>query len=145
MKNSFSNTILILGVLFLCITTVSCQKDKTDTFDITQSKWKLKYISINNTKITPLERRWHMYVLEFTNDSFLQLNLSVNSGGGKYQISSLGNITIALDAYTELCCDNDFDLQLIGVAKQITTYKVLGNKLIFKGSDTEIVFKKKFP
>ncbi|MDY0142035.1 MAG: META domain-containing protein [Bacteroidales bacterium] len=132
-------TYVLLILLFPAIVSSSCKKDLTNEVDITQSLWIVKSIKTDKEQLKPD----HEYILEFLNDSLFNLNLSVNSGGGKYKLVSKGNILIdTFDPYTEICCENDFDNSLLYLLPKVIEYEVLRNILIFKSSEGEIEFKK---
>jgi len=119
--------------------TTSCKKDVTDEIDITEYSWVLEYIKIDSDKTKPDNK----YTLSFNNDSIFTLNLSINTGGGKYEIKSKGNISVFnYEPLSELCCENDFDKDLLQSFPKVNKYEVLKNDLIFTGEDIKIVFKK---
>lgn len=143
MKNIFKQLFCCFIVVPMLI--ISCKKDKTDSLDITEFKWKLKSLTINNETDTPSEKKKSSYILGFVNDSIFSLNLSVNTGRGGYLITANGQIIISsYGAGTKVCCENDFDLKLIDVMNAVTAYQVKGNKLILKGDKGEAEFKKKW-
>jgi heat shock protein HslJ len=127
---------LILFIAILPLMAISCEKDKTDTLDITEHKWELKSVTIGSETFQPKENK-SRYVLEFVNDSAYTFNLSVNDGGGIYKIPSKGEITIKSVFFTEKCCENDFDERLLEIfPKNINyTYKVEGSTLTIKNTN----------
>ena len=80
----------------------------------------------------------------FENDSIFQFNTGNNKAGGKYIITSKGNIKITNYGTITLVAETDFGFQLIEILNESTTYEVLGKILIFKGYKGEVEFKKKW-
>ena len=130
-------------LMLIPLLALSCNKDKTDTLDIKKYKWKLISITINSETSKPKEEK-SRYVLEFLTDSTFSLNLSINSGGGKYKILKKGEIIINIWGSTKICCDNDFDKKVNSTFPQVITYTVIGNNLIFKINNDKIEFKRKW-
>lgn len=134
--NTITRTIIYsLGLLLL----VNCSKEKQsdNKVAITQSKWQLKSIVSGNNISEPASE----HILKFENDTLFYLSLSVNRAAGKYLIEEKGKITIeSYTALTEICCDSDFDNELLAAFKKVTHYDVQGNKLTFKADDLKIKF-----
>ena len=144
-----TNQLTTFFILFLFLG-VSCEKmsenEQQDT-DFLQNEWKVKSIVNNNKRlVVPSVRtlREEAYVLKFINDSFFHLATNVNYAGGNYQIVSDKNIVISnYQTYTEVCCETDFDIQLLSVFEGVMSYFSTGNKLIFRGdNNNEVVFQR---
>jgi heat shock protein HslJ len=130
-------------LILIPLLSLSCNKDKTNTLDITKYKWKLISITINSETTKPKEDK-SRYVLEFLNDSTFNLNLSNNSGGGIYKLARKGEIFVSnFSALTEICCENSFDEKLISSLNKVTNYNVSGRTLVLQKADTKIEFKRK--
>lgn len=124
-------------LIFFIISVFACEKDKTDSEDIAENKWKLEYIKTDGIKESPDDT----YVLEFINDSIFYMDLSVNHAGGKYNIPSKGILEItSYGAMTEVCCENDFDNKLIEKLPLSESYTVTQNELMINGNDLEMKF-----
>jgi heat shock protein HslJ len=83
------------------------------------------------------------YILKFINDTTFSLPTSVNYAGGKYVIASNGNVRINYNISTEICCENNFDEQMINVINKVNTYYCKGNELTFLTKENEkIIFEK---
>lgn len=124
---------------FLC-----CKKDITDSTDITKYKWDLKYIK-DNDKLKPEKYSDCVasYILVFHSDTTFQLSTSVNEAIGIYNIFSKGKIDIIkYQVSSEACCENEFDEKLLLIFKNVNTYRVIGNTLIFSSGIGEVKFKK---
>ena len=137
-------------IIFLIILSNSCKKDLTNETDIIKYSWKVKSIIIDNKKTKAPKKTYHgekisnsnAYKLIFNNDSIFYLHASINNLQGKYKISKKGEISIDSIYSTYVCCDNDFDNNLISIISSIISYKVLGNTLILKGESGEVELKK---
>lgn len=123
----------------------SCEKDNgnmvdyTDSINITEYSWKLSYLKINGVKDIPKTG----YTLEFNSDSIFIMNFSVNMAGGYYQIKKKGEIEFFnYHAFTEKCCDSEFDQKLENSLVETNSYKVLGNDLVLTGDIVELRFVK---
>lgn len=138
----------ILLVILYPILGSSCNKEDAKNLDtdITQYSWKVKSISINGTKSTTPIKNYHgeeildklAYNLIFKDDSNYYLDLSINKGQGKYQLIDTGQIVIDSYGTTYICCNNDFDNNLLSIITSVTSYEVIGNTLFIKGKGTEI-------
>ncbi len=139
-------TIFLLVLVFAILCNACNKEDLTDTVDITQFSWMMKSITIEK-KIKVKDDDFfnnEAYVLIFENDSVFQLNTSVNLAKGRFQISSKGIINIFnYHENTELGGQNKIDNKLLQNISKITSYQVLNDILILKGSNCEIKFKKK--
>ena len=139
---------LMKTILFISVIVVfsNCSKNEDINY-LLQNEWKIKSISIDKKSLKPTTKnlREEAYILKFANDSYFSLATSVNYAGGKYQIVSDKNITISdYNTHTEVCCENDFDKQLISIMNEISNYSCKENKLIFTADkNREIVFNKK--
>ena len=144
-NNYFKNQI-VLCLIIVLTSTISCKKDLTDSINITESNWQLKSIVTNGKKYKASKEdpsQENAYLLIFNNDSIFSLNLSVNYAKGNYNIFSNGAIIInSYQASTKICCENDFDNKLIETFSTVTSYKVINNTLTFKGEKGEIKFTK---
>ena len=134
-------------VLFACavIALGSCEKNKDKDF-LFQNEWKVKSISIDNRSLKPSSKtfREEAYILKFINDTCFIMNTSVNYANWKYQIVSEGHIFISFQNSTRVCCENDFDEQLLNILNDVNRYSCKGNKLFFSTEkNREIVFGKR--
>ncbi len=119
------------------IVIISCKKNNTDLIDITDHIWELKYLKVNGDKKKPEIK----YLLEFKNDSLFMMDFSVNAAGGFYQIRKKGEIEFSnYHAFTEKCCDNDFDRQLSTRLVKTSKYEVIGDELFINGTEEEWKF-----
>jgi hypothetical protein len=135
---------VICFTIFL-IASIGCKKDLTETTDITKNKWDLKYINDDDDKLRPenYSECVASYILVFHGDSTFQLSTSVNEAIGIYNIVSKGKIDIIkYQVSSEACCENEFDEKLLLIFKNVNTYKVIGNTLIFYCDLGEVKFKK---
>ncbi len=136
---------LLFSFILICAILINCNKDKTDTIDITKHKWKIESITTNNTtyKTPDKVRLKHAYLLVFESDSSFSLNTSVNTGSGSYDLISYGSLEIKYySELTEVGGQNEFDYKLLDVMPSVVSYQVIGNNLILKGEEGEIVLKK---
>lgn len=141
---------LVLLLIILPMVTISCKKDVTDTTDITVWEWKLKFVQTDNEKLKPKKKEYlrsDAYTLTFENDTTFKLNTSVNMAGGIYFIVEKGKISISTyEEYTEVATTDNEEIKLnenlLSVFNSITTYEVLGDNLIFKGTQGKVEFKK---
>jgi len=128
----------------------SCEKDVTNTTDITTSKWKLTSMTLGKDSYVPTNReslKNNAYVLDFENDSTFWLSTSVNLAGGYFRIPKIGAIsvssyrkfTLALAIVKE---EKELNDNLVKLLNEITAYEVICNTLIFKGTNGEIEFLK---
>ncbi|MFW5805319.1 MAG: META domain-containing protein [Bacteroidales bacterium] len=136
--NIIKSTIPTLLALLLLIT--GCKKDVTDETDITEYAWELTSVETSGETITPDS----VHILEFQNDTLFYLNLSVNGGGGYYNIPSPGNINIRnFGNFTEMCCDDTAaDSVLLDAMPAVTAYRVQDDVLILTGDDVRVEFMK---
>lgn len=141
-------TIIILITLIIATITISCEKDITLDLDITEFEWEweLKSITANAKEHKKPSREFHhpeAYILIFENDTIFWLNLSSNSGGGKYKIPNKGNIEIEPYSILTEIEMTEFDEKVLNVFKKMTSYTVKCNTLAFTGNNSEVEFKKK--
>jgi heat shock protein HslJ len=136
---------IFLLIAISALIVMSCNKDKTDIFDITEHQWKLMSVTVENETFKPKENK-SRYVLEFISGTHFSFDLSINDGGAKFEIHSKGEIDIENGAFTEICCNNEFDEKLLEVfpKNNVFTYTVIGNTLTLKSTDGEVKFKKKW-
>lgn len=139
-------TVILLTLFPLLTGMSSCKKDKTLELDITKSQWELILITQNGVEHKKPKEEFQnpdAYILSFESDSTFWLNFSVNTGYGKYGISSNGNIVI--DSYDNItrAAMSDFDKKLLSEFRIMTSYTVKGKTLTFKGNNSEVEFKKK--
>ena len=138
-----TNQLVILFILLL-FSLNSCKKNEDADF-LLQNEWKIKSIFTNKETLKPQKKthREEAYILKFNNDTFFDLHTSVNYAGGGYIITSVGNISINYDIFTEVCCENDFDKQMTNVMNSVNGYYCKGNKLTFLTDKNEkIIFEK---
>ena len=142
--------IIFFLILFPAIFCNGCKKeDLTDTIDITQFSWKLKSITIDGNKSKTPNKDYHgdkidkdnVYKLRFVNDSLFQFDLSINEGQGKYDILQSGKILFPTYGTTYVCCNSDFEQDLLPIISKIKSYQVLDNILLLKGDNCEIELK----
>ncbi len=141
---------LALLLVIIPMITISCKKDVTDTTDITVWEWKVKSVTTNGKTFKPKNKdylRNDAYVLMFENDTTFKLNTSVNMARGNNLIIEKGKVSISTyEEFTEVAtADNEeikLNKNLLTVFNEVTTYKVLGNILIFKGTKGEVKLKK---
>ena len=146
----YKKTILLKQLFYLSVLipllATGCKKDVTNSIDITVFNWGLKSITTNGENEKKPNEDFsnpNAYILTFKNDSTFKLDLSTNIGGGEYKIKSNGEIIIeSYSNFTEIA-QSDFDDKLIEVFNEVTSYKVLGKSLTFKGSKGVVEFKKK--
>lgn len=133
---------LILAIILynlIGIVIISCEKDDTDSIDITHYDWKLNYLIVNGSKENPSQN----YILEFQNDSLFMMDFSINTAGGYYRIVKKGVIEFHnYHAFTEICCDNDFDELLSSTLLKTNEFEVIGDDLTFTGTDEIVAFEK---
>lgn len=152
-KKTYRLKILLLFLLIIPIMggMSSCKKDKTLDLDIAEFSWELKEVRTNSNTFKTVKRKNHFiedaFVLKFATDSIFSLNTSVNYAGGKCKIITKGNIKVyTYDESTKVGVANAKELELnqnlIEVFKEVTEYKVVGKKLVFKGVKGEVEFKK---
>jgi heat shock protein HslJ len=134
--NIMKSTIPTLLALLLLIN--GCKKDVTDETDITEYAWELTSVETNGETIYPDS----VHILEFQNDTLFYLNLSVNGGGGNYNIPSPGNINISsFNAFTDVCCDDTAaDSALLDAMPAVTAYRVQDDVLILQGDAGDVEF-----
>lgn len=151
MKNQFDigqfAILKLIAIAFVLL--VSCEKDLSDETDITKNSWRVQFIEIDNSKTNTPDKDAHgnqvkstAYILKFSNDSICSMSFSINQGGGKYYIESVGKIEITIDTMTEICCDSDFDTKLSQLFSEMRDYNVINNTLIFEGGNKIIQLKK---
>jgi hypothetical protein len=139
-------TTLLLIILPLMTGIFSCQKDKTFDLDITTTEWELKSVTVNANEHKRPNGNFHhpeAYVLIFENDTTFWLHLSSNSSGGKYTIPTKGIIEIETYSNLTEIAMTEFDELVLEVFIKMTSYKVKGRTLTFKGNNSEVEFKKK--
>ena len=122
----------------------NCKKNEDMDF-LLQNEWKVKSIYTGKKTLNAPSKnfREEAYILKFINDTFFDLHTSVNYAGGGYIITSVGNISINYDIFTEVCCENDFDKQMTNVMNSVNGYYCKGNKLTFLTDKNEkIIFEK---
>ncbi|MBI4649061.1 MAG: hypothetical protein HY738_21345 [Bacteroidia bacterium] len=141
---------IALSLIITLIALVSCRKDLTDTINITEFKWMLKSINIDNEILKPENKdylRDDAYNLIFESDTNFIFNTSVNIAGGTFNITEKGKISIFLyEEFTEVGTNDNEEKKLnenlILIFSTVTNYKVLGNTLSFKGENSEVKLKK---
>ncbi len=132
--------IILLTICFPLFLGGSCKKESNPNTNIFNSKWELEYIKIGNEKIEPSID----YILEFMNDNSFSMNLSVNTAGGTYTMEEENKITILdYSTLTEVCCESDFDDQLLNSFKKVETYNIDGKSLTFSSEDLYLQFKQR--
>ena len=129
----------VLVILLSCAKNNNDWKDYTDSLDITEFIWRLEHLKINGD----IKAHETEYILHINNDSLFMMNFSVNGAGGFYKIIENGKIEFwNYHAFTEMCCDNEFDAKLSTTLIKTKAYKVLGNDLIIFGDSEELMFMK---
>lgn len=150
--NRFYKNQIVLVLVVISIVISSCRKDMTDETDITKFKWELTSIVTKTETLKPKSdlEEYHSanaFILEFSNDSSFRLNTNVNTAGGKYTIIEKGKIDInSYGEFTEVGAtgkDKELNDNLLYVFREVTTYKLFGDNLTFKGIKGEAKFKKK--
>jgi len=139
-KNGIKILLFVLTIVILS----NCKKNEDRVF-LLQNKWEVKSIFTDKKTLNAPSKnfREEAYILKFVNDSILQMATSVNCAGGGYVIASEGYININYGIFTEVCCENDFDKQMINMMNRVNSYYYKGNKLTFSTSENEkIIFKK---
>lgn len=138
---------LLLFIIFPLITGMSsCQKDKTLDIDVTKFEWELISITQNDVEHKKPKEEFQnpdAYILRFESDSTFWLNFSINTGYGKYRISTNGNIVIDTFDNITRAAMSDFDKKLLSEFRIVTSYTVKGKTLTFKGNNSEVEFKKR--
>jgi len=151
MKNQFNiRQFAVLNLIAIALVLMaSCEKEITDETDITKSAWRVQFIEVDNSKTNTPDKDAHgnqikstAYILDFSNDSICSMSFSINQGGGKYYIESVGVIDIIINTMTEICCDSDFDTKLSQLFSEMREYKVINNTLILEGNNKIIQLKK---
>ena len=133
-----------LLLIFISILSLSCSKEDI-TSSITDNKWKVKSVIVDNQKETAPVFTW-AYVLEFDSDTTFLMNTSVNTGGGNIKIISEDLLEIKYCEFTEVGGHNDFDELLLAALSpfsSIMNYELKGNKLALTKYNKEVVLKKK--
>jgi len=136
--------IKMLLFIFAVVTLINCKKNEDINF-LLQNEWKAKSIHIDKTtlKVPTKNFREEAYIFKITNDSCFLLPTSVNYAGGKYIITTEGNINMNYGIFTRVCCENDFDKQMIKIMNEINSYYCKGNRLFFLTDKNEkIIFEK---
>ncbi len=102
--------------------------DKTVSKDSILGKWEV--ISLYKGK--NFEKGNTDYILEFSKNLTVRLNLDVNSCAAEY--SGLCDDCISFSAFrcTEICCDNEFSTKLIEVLQEATEYEINSDILTLK-------------
>ena len=145
MKKSIYLLLLLSALLLLH----SCKKeDLTATTDITAHSWQLQRTKIDGHKAKTPKKGANgneidfaeAYRLIFLSDSTFSLTFSINAGGGNYTIPSPGQISLSSFGVTEICCDTDFDTDVINTMEAIQSYRVLGDELVLEGDVVEYWF-----
>ena len=135
----------IILFIFAVLILSNCEKNE-DTKFLLQNEWKIKSVSTEKKTLNAPSKnfREEVYILKFTDDSCFLLATSVNYAGGGYIIISEGNISINYSIFTKVCCENDFDEQMINVMNRVNSYYFKGNRLIFSADKNEkIIFEKR--
>jgi len=139
-----TNQLVILFILLL-FSLNSCKKNEDADF-LLQNEWKIKSIFTNKETLKPQKKthREEAYILKFNNDTFFDLHTSVNYAGGRCNIVFEGKICIEnYGIQTKVCCENDFDKQMISIMNNVNSYHCKGNKLTFLTDKNEkIIFEK---
>ena len=137
-------SLTILTILLTAIL-IGCTKENVSETDIALHRWKLNSVTKDNISLVPDMDNFveDAYLLEFNSDSTFHMSTSVNSAGGKYSIETIGKIKVHnYHAFTEICCETEFDDVLLAAFVQVSSYETTGNLLIFKEIDLEIDFGK---
>lgn len=140
--------VIVLMALSSLIICLSCEKeDLTDSIDITKKSWSLTKITVNGDK-SEVDNSGYFnkdaYNLYFENDSIFQLNTSTNLAKGQYNIDENGLIEIFYyHEFTEVGVQNKIDEKLLEKLLTMNSYRVLGQKLYYNGSDCEMEFSEK--
>ena len=120
----------------------NCKKNKDMDF-LLQNEWKVKsiYTGEKTLKAPSKNFREEAYILKFINNTMFYLHTSVNYAGGRYNIVSEGNINIKnYGSHTLVCCENDFDEQMMNTMNRVSNYYCKGNKLTFLTDKNEKIF-----
>jgi nucleoid-associated protein YejK len=137
--------LLLLACFFLMTGMLSCKKEAgLDEVDITNYEWEVVSILTEGTtrvfsKDEVINKKIG-YVLWFTNDSVFQLNFSANAGYGYYELFPENKIAIKSYTHYTRARMSEFDLTLMSEFPKMTSYEVIDNTLIFRGSGSEVEF-----
>lgn len=145
MKKSICLLLLLPALLLFN----SCKKDDlTASTDITDHSWHLERTKIDgNSTNTPNQDAQGNAIDEnvahrliFVDNNSFSLTFTVNTGHGDYAIPSTGQISLTSFGTTEMCCDMDFDTDVIESIGRIDSYRVLDDELVLEGDGVEFWF-----
>lgn len=139
--------LILLVCFFLMTGIISCKREAElydlEDLDITKYEWELVSILTEDTiRIFSKDEVFHRlsYVLWFKNDSVFQLNFSANAGYGYYELFPDNKIAIRSYTHFTRASMSKFDDILMSEFNKVTSYDVIDNILIFRGSESELDF-----
>ena len=147
----------VLLILIIVVITVSCKptKDTTEPADVTTEDPKevkpnnpdeLIGVTWNVAYIQELDARTSSkktVSITFNDGGGAQIKLSVNSCVATYKANET-SIKIVEEGCTEMCCDDDFDKQLLSLIRgNEFSYELNGDKLVLIATNAKIVLSKK--
>ena len=102
------------------------------------SAWSVSYIQELDARFLPEKKA----SITFNEENKSSISLSVNSCVGSYKANGT-TIKIVEEGCTEMCCDNDFDKQLLALIRgNEFSYTLSGNKLILNAKNAKVVLSK---
>jgi hypothetical protein len=139
--------LILIVFSFILTSLISCKKEaerfEPELFDseITKYQWEIVSILTEDT-VRNFSKdvifREYSYVLWFQNDSVFQLNFSVNSGIGYYELFPENKIAVKSYSNQTKAFMSKFDWLLMSEFNKMTSYDVIDKTLIFRGPDSEV-------
>ena len=116
----------LFGLVAAFVLITSCEKDELSVADNFYGDWRVLYLNpagLFKNNVYPDDSSPR---ITFNPDGSLLLRLSANSCGGDYVISDVNKLNVAMIYCTEICCDDDFSLQVANLCRQAGSFEING-------------------
>lgn len=118
----------LFGLFVALVLITSCEKDELSVANHLYGDWRVLYLNPaglfkNNVYPDDFSPR-----ITFNSNGNLALRLSANTCGGDYVISDGNELNVAMIYCTEICCDDDFSLQVANLCGEISSFEISDQK-----------------
>lgn len=125
----FFNICKFLFPVVLLLFSIGCETDRS--IDSIHGNWEV--IGLYNYSNIIQENMNNSYVLNFLNDSIVNLNLDLNTCSTNFKEINGIEINFKTFGCTYMCCDNNFSLELKKVLEKSKRYEIKDNILSISG------------